>query len=234
MPLQIRSAVELDHLVVACATLVQGDAWLRRLAGVPSAPGGSHPGWGTHNRLLRLDARTYLELIAPDPAQPAPALPRPFGLDDPELRRRVAQRPRLVHCVCRVPRLDEATAREHGDAPDAIVPMTRGALSWRITMPGDATSAARRWSDAGRLQPTLIEWSGGERPERHPLDALAPSGVTLLRLRVQAPEHPALSATHPATLSAALRDDPRVVIARASQPALGAELSTPQGWRLID
>ncbi|HMN66815.1 MAG TPA: hypothetical protein PKB08_17560, partial [Burkholderiaceae bacterium] len=84
----------------------------------------------------------------------------------------------------------------------------------------------RRWSDAGRLQPTLIEWSGGETPERHPLDALAPSGVTLLRLRVQAPAEPALSR--------ALRDDPRVVIARASQPALGAELSTPQGWRLID
>jgi hypothetical protein len=226
MPLQIRSAVELDHLVVACATLVQGDAWLRRLAGVPSAPGGSHPGWGTHNRLLRLDARTYLELIAPDPAQPDPVLPRPFGLDDPELRRRVAQRPRLVHCVCRVPRLDEATAREPGHDPGEIVPMTRGALSWRITMPGDAERAVRRWSDAGRLQPTLIEWSGGERPERHPLDALAPSGVTLLRLRVLAPAEPALSAT--------LRDDPRVVTARASRPALGAELSTPQGWRLVD
>src|SRR5690606_9301956 len=121
---------------------------------------------------------------------------------------------------------DEATAREHGHDPGEIVPMTRGALSWRITMPRDAQSAGRRWSDAGRLQPTLIEWSGGERPERHPLDALAPSGVTLLRLRVQAPAEPAVSAT--------LRDDPRVVTARASQPALGAELSTPQGWRLVD
>lgn len=226
MPLQLQCAIELDHLVVACATLVQGDAWLRELAGVPSAPGGSHPGWGTHNRLLRLDARTYLELIAPDPTQPEPALPRPFGLDDPELRRRLAQRPRLVHCVCRVPRLDEATAREHGHDPGAIVSMTRGMLSWRITMPGDARSAAHRWSHACRLQPTLIEWSGGEQPERHPLDALAPSGVTLLRLHIQAPAESALSA--------ALGADSRVIIAHASSPALGAELSTPQGWRLID
>lgn len=226
MPLHLHAAVELDHLVVACATLVQGDAWLRRLAGVPSAPGGSHPGWGTHNRLLRLDARTYLELIAPDPAQPAPALLRPFGLDDPALRERIAERPRLVHFVCRVPKLDSVAARDHGYDPGPVMPMTRGALSWRITMPEDAASASRRWTDAGRLQPTLIEWAGGAAPQRHPVDALEPSGVTLVALRLCAPPRLALPA--------ALREDPRVVIEPASQPALGAELMTPQGWRLID
>jgi len=226
MSLQLRYAIELDHLVVACATLVQGDAWLRELAGVPSAPGGSHPGWGTHNRLLRLDAGTYLELIAPDPAQPEPALPRPFGLDDPALRARVAVRPRLVHYVCRVPSLDAITDLALDDDPGPVVPMTRGALSWRITMPQDATSAARRWTEAGRLQPTLIEWAGGAAPERHPVDALAASGVTLVRLRLCAPAGVALPA--------ALREDPRVISVDASHPALGAELSTPRGWRLID
>ena len=228
MPLKILAAVELDHLVVACATLVQGDAWLRRLAGVPSASGGSHPGRGTHNRLLRLDARTYLELIAPDPGQPEPALPRPFGLDDAQLRRRVAERPRLVHYVCRVADLDAAAAaaRSLGYDPGAAVPMARGALAWRITLPEDPQGTARRWTDDGRLLPTLIEWAGGATPTRHPLDSLAPSGVTLTRLRLCAPAQLALPE--------ALRDDPRVVVARASAPALGAELATPQGWRLID
>lgn len=228
MPLKVFAAVELDHLIVACATLVQGDAWLRRLAGVPSAPGGSHPGRGTHNRLLRLDARTYLELIAPDPGQPAPALPRPFGLDDPETRRRVAERPRLVHYVCRVPELDAAAAaaRSRGYDPGPVVSMTRGAFAWRITLPEDPEDAARRWSDDARLLPTLIEWAGGATPTRHPLDSLAPSGVTLTRLRLCAPEQLALPT--------ALRDDLRVVVARASTPALGAELATPQGWRLLD
>lgn len=226
MPLRLDADLELDHLVVACATLVQGDAWLRAVAGVPSVAGGSHPGWGTHNRLLRLDARTYLELIAPDPAQPGPAVPRPFGLDDPALRRRIAERPRLVHYVCRVAKLDEAVARGHGYDPGPATSMTRGALSWRITMPVDAAGASRRWTDAGRLQPTLIEWAGGARPERHPLDALAPSGVTLRALRLCVP--PGLP------WPAALREDPRIVIVPASQPALGAELMTPQGWRLVD
>lgn len=164
MPLHLERAIELDHLVVACATLVQGDAWLRELAGVPSAPGGSHSGWGTHNRVLRLDAGTYLELIAPDPAQPEPALPRPFGLDDPALRERVAVRPRLVHYVCRVPALDAIADLDLGYDAGPIMAMTRGALSWRITMPQDPASAARRWTDAGRLQPTLIEWPAARRP----------------------------------------------------------------------
>ncbi|RPH61084.1 MAG: VOC family protein, partial [Burkholderiales bacterium] len=188
--------------------------------------GGSHPGWGTHNRVLRLDAGSYLELIAPDPAQPEPTSLRPFGLDDPALQRRVAERPRLVHYVCRVANLAAATPRNHGYDPGPVMSMTRGALSWRITMPDDAASAARRWTDAGRLQPTLIEWAGGAIPQRHPLDALAPSGVTLAALRLCVP--PGLA------LPAALRDDPRVVIVPASQPRLGAEMMTPQGWRLID
>jgi len=226
MPLQLHCAIELDHLVVACATLVQGDAWLRELAGVPSAPGGSHPGWGTHNRLLRLDARTYLELIAPDPAQAEPALPRPFGLDDLALRERIAERPRLVHYVCGVPALEAIAGLDPGYDPGPIMSMTRGALSWRITMPQDAASAARRWSETGRLQPTLIEWAGGAAPGRHPVDTLAASGVTLARLRLCAPPDLALPA--------ALREDPRVTRVDASRPALGAELSTPRGWRLID
>lgn len=226
MPLQIVAPVELDHLVVACATLVQGDTWLRELAGVPSSSGGSHPGWGTHNRLLRLDARSYLELIAPDPSQPEPPAPRPFGLDDPALRRRVAERPRLVHFACRMARLDAPATLGLGYDPGPVVPMARGPLAWRITMPPDEASAAQRWSGIGRLLPTLIEWSGGETPERHPVDALPASGVTLLRLRLCAPAGLALPA--------ALREDPRVVTVAASQPALGAELSTPLGWRLID
>ena len=76
--------LELDHLVVACLDLDDGDAWLRRRLGVALAPGGRHTGWGTHNRLLQLGAGVYLELIAPDPDAPDPQGPRPFRLDDPD------------------------------------------------------------------------------------------------------------------------------------------------------
>ena len=93
--------LELDHIVVASADLDSGEAWLRERLGVALAPGGAHPGWGTHNRLLQLGGGTYLELIAPDPSQPDPTTPRPFLLDDPGMRARLARSPRLVHWIVR-------------------------------------------------------------------------------------------------------------------------------------
>lgn len=221
MPSTRAALPELDHLVVACATLEQADRWLRERTGVASVAGGSHPGWGTHNRVLRIGARTYLELIAVDPSQAQPAIPRPFGLDDPTVRARIALRPRLVHFVCRVPALDAP------EAPgERIEAMTRGAWTWRIAMPVDAASAVHRWSDAQRLRPTRIAWPGGARPERHPADALAASGVSLLALRLVVPD--------PGAIERGLPDDRRIVVARGALPALGAELQTPNGWRLID
>ncbi|HEY0877810.1 MAG TPA: VOC family protein [Zeimonas sp.] len=221
MSLKLEADVELDHLVVACETLEQGDAWWRRLAGVAASPGGSHPGWGTHNLVLRLDARTYLELIAADPAQPAPALPRPFGLDDPALRAQLAERPRLVHFVCRVASLLEPAAEGM-----RIEAKTRGALSWHIEMPADAITAARRWADPQRLLPTRIEWTGGAAPVRHPLDSLENRGVALRSLRIGAPDDVALPAS--------LLDDPRIVVHRCGEPTLVADLRTPLGSRSID
>ena len=112
----------LDHLVVMADTLAQGAAWCEATLGVAAAPGGEHPLFGTHNRLLTIESPAfplaYLEIIAINPEATgdrqtgAAGLKRWFDMDDAALREQVrAHGPRLIHWVARVPDLQEAAAR---------------------------------------------------------------------------------------------------------------------------
>src|SRR5215471_8417337 len=75
--------VMLDHLVVAAATLEQGEDYVEARVGIRPKRGGQHVAMGTHNSVLRLGERVYLEVIAVDPQGCAPAQPRWFELDQP-------------------------------------------------------------------------------------------------------------------------------------------------------
>ncbi|UFN51045.1 VOC family protein [Roseomonas sp. OT10] len=142
---------ELDHLVIGCDTLEQGTAWAREALGIAIAAGGAHPGWGTHNALAGLGPSLYLEVIAPDPAQPSPDRERPFGLDDPALRARLRQAPALLTYVARCDDIAALTAAL-GEDSEPPLRMSRGALSWQIARPRDSLDG---------LVPSLIEWPGG-------------------------------------------------------------------------
>jgi hypothetical protein len=163
--------LELDHLVVAAATLEEGTEYIRRCLGLELQDGGRHERMGTHNRLLRIDSGAYLEVIAIDPNGIKPQRPRWFGLDSFE------GPPRLVHWVVRAQADDLETLPlpEHG----AIHPMTRGSFSWRITIPDDGCLPG------GGLIPTLIAWDAGSR---HPSEILEVRDCALLQLEATHPE----------------------------------------------
>ena len=72
----------LDHLVVAATTLADGIDFVAERTGAIPQPGGKHVAMGTHNALLRLGERVYLEIIAIDPEGTKPLRPRWFDLDD--------------------------------------------------------------------------------------------------------------------------------------------------------
>ena len=57
----------IDHIVFAVKDLQQGIDQIKTLTGVKPLMGGKHLNKGTHNALLPLGSKTYLEIISVDP-----------------------------------------------------------------------------------------------------------------------------------------------------------------------
>ena len=159
-----------DHLVVAARTLDEGARWLEAKLGVAPVPGGKHPLMGTHNRLLKLGPRVYLEVIAIDPEAPAPGRPRWFSLDSEEMTKRLDRGPALIHWVESTDDIERDLRRVPDDIE--ILATSRGPYRWRIGVPADGHLPC-----GGRVA-TLIQWEG----EAHPAEALPESGCRLVAL----------------------------------------------------
>jgi Glyoxalase-like domain len=212
----IASRASLDHLTVAALTLEEGIAHVQRALDVVIPPGGSHPLMGTHNHLMQLGNGIFLEVIAPDHTV-TPQRTRWFGLDDPGIRGRLKNSPRLISWVVRVPDLAQAL-REIDGAIGEPVPVTRGTLSWLISVPHDGSMPF------DGAFPTLIEWPVGP----HPSTRMAGFGCQLKQLSIVHPEAARLSKM----LDPVITDD-RIVISTGPTTQIRATINTPSGHRRL-
>ena len=203
----------LDHIIVAAATLAQGCDYVESGLGVRPQTGGKHVLMGTHNALLKLGPRLFLEVLSVDPQAAAPARPRWFDLDEPRMRASLTDGPRLVHHVARTDGIEALAARSPVDLGE-ILELTRGDLRWRITVPADGHLPGRG------LVPTLIQWSDA----RHPADGLADHGLSLVAL---AGEHPDPAPVRNALARLGLSDTVKVTYGQS--PRLAAMIRTPRG-----
>lgn len=216
---------QIDHLVIAAATLEEGVRWCEATFGISPGPGGKHPSMGTHNRLFKIATprfpATYLEIISIDPdaaAPPTRAAHRWFDLDDAQLQSMLRREgPRLIHFVARVPDASAAVQLLQGHRIDRgqVIMASRdtpaGRLAWRITVRDDGQRLFY-----GAL-PTLIEWG-----PVHPTDSMSDSGVTLRSLELA---HPRAADLGAALDSIGLSD----VALVEGPPLVRAVLDAPRG-----
>lgn len=192
-----------DHLMWGASDLDVGVAKIADLTGLMPVPGGSHPGNGTRNALLSLGRACYLEILAPDPAQP-------------EVRPIVAMlaAPQLLTFAIACDDIDAATDQVAvaGLPKPSVFSMSRaepegGVLSWRI--------ALLQGHPFGPAAPFLIEWGATPHPSLK-----GPQGATLARLEVRHPEAAAftklmqalgvaVSCTHGGSRITAMLDTPK-------------------------
>ncbi len=201
----------IDHIIYAHPDLDAAVAEIEARFGVQAGGGGQHPGRGTHNKVLALGPRTYLEIIAPDPRQPEPSGSRPYGVEG-------VARGQLVGWALACDDIESAVARarsggfDPGEVVDGQRVSTTGTLlRWRVS--GNAQAAG--------LVPFLIDW--GETP--HPAVDAAP-GLDLVSVHLEHPDPPAL-----ARALAAVGAD--VEVREAADPALVAHIGGPQGEQVL-
>ncbi len=203
----------LDHLVYATPDVDATIEELGKLLGVRAAIGGQHPGWGTRNALLSLGPRAYLEIMGPDPAQPEPKQPRPFGIDGltgARLVTWVAHTDDIPSVITAARRCDvdlgEPQERSR-KRPDGTI------LTWTMT---DLTKDRK-----SGVIPYFIDW--GDSP--HPA-AGAPGGCTLAKLEAFHPDSAKVS-----EILKELGIDLRV---ESGQVGMRATLACPSGRVVVE
>ena len=202
---------KIDHLGLGAEDLSSATQALEFDFGVPFNVGGEHPVMGTHNRLLRLQADIYLEVIAANPTA-LPQRTRWFSMDDPKTKLRLNKE---IHPLCWVPQVKDINqARKNCSYdPGEVINMSRGDLEWQITVPKDGGLVE------GGILPVLIQWPGG----RNPADRLTPSLVQLKHLEIT---HPSSSKIE--TILQRFGSPPEINITQGN-PALCFHLRTPKG-----
>ena len=131
---------------------------------------------GTHNALLRIGPRVYLEIIASIPRRKRAARPRWFDLDEPRMSAALAEGPHLIHWAVRTA-TSTSDVREVPTTWATVTPMARGDLQWRITVPEDGHRPGRGLrADADRMV--------GRAPPDRAADGFGHAAVTI------AGEHP--------------------------------------------
>jgi hypothetical protein len=199
----------LDHILLGSRDLQDGINFVERHTGVRATFGGIHPGRGTQNALLSLGQRGYLEIIAPDPAQPGVKNPLATNLQS-------LAEPRLVGWAAHpgslsgyAEKLRAAGIKFKGPTPGSRKRPDGQLLKWQTVSLADTASG---------LLPFFIEWG---QDSVHP-SVDAPKGCALLSFAAETPE--------PEILTAKLKtlglDLP---VKKGEQPRLHAVISGPKG-----
>ncbi len=148
---------KLDHIVFGSHTLEEGTVFIENILQAKLSDIGYHKDMGTHNRVIRISEKVYLEVVAIDSKRKNLKNRKWFNLDNSNLQLKLRNSPQIIGYVI------EHKDRNINKYYDSFFEASRDSYKWKFAMPTfDNSILDSEIIEAGMI-PSLISWES-EKP----------------------------------------------------------------------
>jgi hypothetical protein len=142
----------LDHIVIGSFTLEEGTKFVENILQAKLSEIGYHKDIGTHNRVIRISEKVYLELISIDPKTNKLNNRKWFNLDNSKLQSKLKKSPQVIGYVIEN---DDMNVTKYYDP---FFESSRDIYKWQFAMPTfNKNILYSEIIEAGMI-PSLISW----------------------------------------------------------------------------
>ena len=148
---------KLDHIVFGSSTLQEGTEFVENILQAKLSDIGYHKDMGTHNRVIRISERVYLEVIAIDPKISNLNKRKWFNLDNSSLQSKLKKSPQIIGYVI------ENNDMRINKYYDPFILASRDNYKWQFAMPTFKNNILESKIIEAGIIPSLISWKS-EKP----------------------------------------------------------------------
>ena len=143
---------KLDHIVFGSRTLEEGTVFVENILQAKLSDIGYHKDMGTHNRVIRISERVYLEVIAIDPKISNLNNRKWFNLDNSNLQSKLKKSPQIIGYVI------ENNDMRINKYYDPFILASRDNYKWQFAMPKFKNNTLDSEIIEAGIIPSLISW----------------------------------------------------------------------------
>tara|TARA_B100001287_G_C22567110_1_gene474420 strand:- start:49 stop:699 length:651 start_codon:yes stop_codon:yes gene_type:complete len=167
----------LDHIVFGSFTLDEGTKFVENILQAKLSDIGHHIDMGTHNRVIRISERVYLEVIAIDPKTSKLNNRKWFNLDNSKLQSKLKKSPQIIGYVI------EKNDINITNYYDPFFKSSRDIYKWKFAMPTFNNNILdSEIIDSGMI-PSLISWKSDK-----PVYQMEKNQFELISFEIRLPE----------------------------------------------
>ena len=148
---------KLDHIVFGSRTLEEGTEFVENILQAKLSDIGYHKDMGTHNRVIRISEKIYLEIVAIDPKRKNLKNRKWFNLDSSNLQSKLKKSPQIIGYVI------ENNDRNITKYYDPFFEASRNRYKWKFAMPTFNNNILDSEIIEKGIIPSLISWKS-EKP----------------------------------------------------------------------